>query len=322
MFVLYADKTQLTVRRREPVTSGSVNVYRARFEFSDDWDGLTRTAVFKAGAVSRSVLLGGDGECTVPWEVLEKPSTKLQAGVYGTLGGEVVLPTIWADLGVILEGTTTGEDAKPPTPDIWEQRLAAKGDTLGYTEAGDLGLYAGDTLLSSVPIEGGGGEPVPGPPGPEGPPGPKGDKGDTGEPGPQGPAGPVGPSGPPGERGPQGEQGPQGEPGRDGAPGPQGEPGKDGATGPEGPPGPPGSGADLTPGDGITIDGNTVSVSLPSKALTLAEYNALSEEEKQADVQYIITDDNDSVGGVTMEQVNEAIDAAITGAIKKVYYGA
>ena len=29
MFVLDADKTQLTVREKEPVTSGSVNVYPA-----------------------------------------------------------------------------------------------------------------------------------------------------------------------------------------------------------------------------------------------------------------------------------------------------
>ena len=49
MFVLYANKNQLTARKKEPVTSGSVNVYTARFEFSPDWAGLTRKAVFKAG---------------------------------------------------------------------------------------------------------------------------------------------------------------------------------------------------------------------------------------------------------------------------------
>lgn len=30
MFVLYANKTKLTLRQREPVTSGSVNVYPVR----------------------------------------------------------------------------------------------------------------------------------------------------------------------------------------------------------------------------------------------------------------------------------------------------
>ncbi len=210
MFILYANKTQLTVRQREPTTSGSVNVYQAHFEFSPDWDGLTRTAVFKAGAASKSVLLGESGECIVPWEALEKSNIQLRVGVYGTRGGEEVLPTIWADLGTILEGTVMGEDAQPPTPDIWEQRLEAKGDSLAYTEDGDLGLYAGDELLSSVPIEGGGGGeyvPVPGPQGPEGPPGPQGPKGDKGDKGDPGPAGNDG------APGPQGEQGPKGDPG-------------------------------------------------------------------------------------------------------------
>lgn len=149
---LYADKVQLAVRQREPITSGSVNIYKISFEFSPEWDGLTRTAVFKAGGVSRSILLDESGECVVPWEVLKKHGVFLVAGVYGTRDGEKVLPTVWAGLGTILEGVTAGQDAQPPTQDLWQQGLASKGDALGYTEAGKLGLYAGDKLLSAVPI--------------------------------------------------------------------------------------------------------------------------------------------------------------------------
>ena len=47
MFVLYADKTQLTVRQKEPITSGSSNTYQVRFEFSPEWDGLAKAAVFQ-----------------------------------------------------------------------------------------------------------------------------------------------------------------------------------------------------------------------------------------------------------------------------------
>lgn len=158
LFALQADKTKLMVKKREPITSGSVNVYTVHFEFSPDWEGLTRTAVFRAGAESRSILLGKDGVCDVPWEVLTKHGVQLQAGVYGTRSGEVVLPTIWASLGTILEGVTTGQDAQPPTPDLWEQSLAGKGDRLDITPDGDVGLYAGDRLLSAVPVQGGEGE--------------------------------------------------------------------------------------------------------------------------------------------------------------------
>lgn len=203
MFQLYAKKNQLTVRQREPLTSGSVNVNAARFEFSPDWEGLERVAVFRAGVESRSVVLGADGQCVIPWETLASHGRQLTAGVYGTRGGEVVLPTVWASLGTVLEGAAPGKEAQPPTPDLWRQELASKGDKLDY-DGLNLSLMSGDTPLSTVQIAGGGeggAVVVPGPPGPEGPPGPQGEPGKDGEPGPQG------------ERGPQGEQGPPGPPG-------------------------------------------------------------------------------------------------------------
>ena len=156
MFILYADKNKRTVRRREAVTSGSVNAYTVRFEFSPEWDGMERVAVFRAGKESRSVRLGEGGECSVPWEVLSSHGVLLLAGVHGTRGGEIVLPTGWVSLGAVLEGVTVGEYAQPPTPDLWEQELAGKGDALGYTSDGELGLYAGDRLLSAVPMRSGG----------------------------------------------------------------------------------------------------------------------------------------------------------------------
>lgn len=156
MFILYANKTQLTVRKREPTTSGSVNVYEVRFEFSPDWEGLERTAVFKAGSESRSILLDGTGECVIPWEVLTTPGVALRAGVYGTRGGELVLPTVWENLGIIQEGVSPGETARPPTPDLWEQELSRKGDNLDY-DGLTLRLRSGKKTLSSVDIKGGGG---------------------------------------------------------------------------------------------------------------------------------------------------------------------
>ena len=46
MFVLKAEKNRLTVLERELVTSGSVEAYTVRFQFSRDWDGLSRAACF------------------------------------------------------------------------------------------------------------------------------------------------------------------------------------------------------------------------------------------------------------------------------------
>lgn len=125
MFCLTADKVRLSVGQRETVTSGSVNVYEVQFRFGADWEGLDRTAVFAAGEEQVSVVLDSFNTCVIPWEVLQSPRRELRAGVYGTKGGEVVLPTVWASLGTIREGCSPGDSAQPPTPDVYDQILAA-----------------------------------------------------------------------------------------------------------------------------------------------------------------------------------------------------
>ena len=62
MFILYAEKTRLSVQKSEPVTSGSVNVYPVRFQFSPDWDGMVPTAVFRADWKTYAVVLDQNGE--------------------------------------------------------------------------------------------------------------------------------------------------------------------------------------------------------------------------------------------------------------------
>ncbi len=116
MFVLYAEKNQLTVREKEPVTSGSVNVYPVRFEFSSDWDGLTKAVMFQSGCAEKTLSLTG-GACTIPPEVLDTAGYFLIAGVCGKSGDSIVLPTVWANLGLIQEGAVSLEDIPPDIPD-------------------------------------------------------------------------------------------------------------------------------------------------------------------------------------------------------------
>ena len=129
MFLLQARKNSLTVRSWELLSSGSVNENHVQFQFSEDWNGLSRTAVFSAGEVSRSVLLAEDTMCAIPWEVLVEPRLRLYVGVYGVGdGGETVLPTVWADLGEIYPGVVPAQNAQPPTPDLWQQILTKTSD--------------------------------------------------------------------------------------------------------------------------------------------------------------------------------------------------
>ena len=156
MFVLYADRIKLTVHQRETVTSGSMNAYRTRFEFSPEWEGMGKTACFKSGRKTVCVLLDETGVCTVPWEVtdLEDSGKHLFAGVFGTRGEAVVLPTVWADCGVILEGATTEKIARPPTAGLYEQILNAldkKVDRVGL-DGPELKFLSGDKVLASVTL--------------------------------------------------------------------------------------------------------------------------------------------------------------------------
>ena len=128
MFKLSVNKVHMSVIQRETVTSGSVNVYLVQFDFDSAWDGLERTAVFQSGDDKVSVLLDSTNMCQIPWEVLENPRRTLEAGVYGTKNGNVVLPTMWAALGTIKEGVHPGESAQPPTPSVYEQILADIGN--------------------------------------------------------------------------------------------------------------------------------------------------------------------------------------------------
>lgn len=122
MFAVNVDKNMMTVCRTEPVTSGSSKVYLVKFHFSPEWDDLNKIAVFRCDKMVRDVLLDED-ICFIPWEVLIFPRRTLDLGVYGTMGGDVVLPTIWTNLTTILEGVQTGIEARPPTPTLYQQIL-------------------------------------------------------------------------------------------------------------------------------------------------------------------------------------------------------
>ena len=127
MFYLSADKCKLTVLQKGIITSGSVNVVDVKFQFDSDWGDMEqRIAVFRVGSVRVSVVLDDTNQCKVPWECLRENDIgkELQIGVYGMIGESVILPTVWASLGNIKEGTRLGDSALPPSPSVAEQILA------------------------------------------------------------------------------------------------------------------------------------------------------------------------------------------------------
>lgn len=256
MIICQVTGAAITVAQNELLTTGMVQAVPVRFCFSPQWAALDRTAVFTAGTVSVSCLLGEDNQCFIPWECLTRAGEYLRVGVYGTRGEEMVLPTVSCLLGPICTGTQPEENTPTEaTPTLVQSLLTKAEAAVSVADAlrtdADAGLFNGrDGKDGTNGKDGKDGQN--GAPGEAGPQGPKGDpgetgsqgpKGDTGETGPQGPKGNPGETGPQGPKGDTGETGPQGPKGDTGETGPQGPKGETGETGPQGPKGDPGEAA-------------------------------------------------------------------------------
>ena len=98
-------------------------------EFSGEWAGLTKTAVFQANGEKRDVLVT-ESAVRIPVELLNTVGAQIRLGMYGIdASGVAVIPTIWANLGLVREGTElSGDIAAEAALPIWEQALGAIGD--------------------------------------------------------------------------------------------------------------------------------------------------------------------------------------------------
>ena len=253
MIICQVTGAAITVAQNELLTTGMVQAVPVRFRFSPQWAALDRTAVFTAGTVSVSCLLGEDNQCFIPWECLTRAGEYLRVGVYGTRGEKMVLPTVSCLLGPICTGTQPEENTPTEaTPTLVQSLLTKAEAAVSVADAlrtdADAGLFNGRDGKDGTNGKDGkdGQNGAPGETGPQGPKGdtgetgPQGPKGDTGETGPQGPKGDTGETGPQGPKGDTGETGPQGPKGENGETGLQGPKGDPGETGPQGPKGDPG----------------------------------------------------------------------------------
>ena len=241
MIICQVTGAAITVAQNELLTTGMVQAVPVRFCFSPQWAALDRTAVFTAGTVSVSCLLGEDNQCFIPWECLTRAGEYLHVGVYGTRGEEMVLPTVSCLLGTICTGTQPEENTPTEaTPTLVQSLLTKAEAAVSVADAlrtdADAGLFNGrDGKDGTNGKDGKDGQN--GAPGEAGPQGPKGDPGETGPQGPKGDTGETGPQGPKGDPGETGPQGPKGDTGETGPQGPKGDPGETGPQGPKGDPG-------------------------------------------------------------------------------------
>ena len=123
-----------TLFQSTTLTAGMVNLPIVKFSFTDEWSGLGKTAVVRAGSVVETVLITNN-QITVPVECLETAGVNLIVGVYGT-DATVVIPTVWCSCGEILDGTDLeeAENVGTATESLVDQMLAYAQDIEGIAE--------------------------------------------------------------------------------------------------------------------------------------------------------------------------------------------
>ena len=128
---------------REPLTSGMVG-QPIHFEYSHDFDGLAITAVFTDGKNTVNVVNPGN-ECIIPHEVLTNVGAAVKVGIYAVRGDELVIPTIYAHIGVVLKGADpSGDVSADPTLPVWAQIQGIIGNL------NDLSTEAKNNLVAAI----------------------------------------------------------------------------------------------------------------------------------------------------------------------------
>ena len=128
---------------REPLTSGMVG-QPIHFEYSHDFDGLAITAVFTDGKNTVNVVNPGN-ECVIPHEVLTTVGATVKVGIYATRGDELVIPTVYATIGVVLKGADpSGDVSADPTLPVWAQIQGIIGNL------NDLDTEAKNNLVAAI----------------------------------------------------------------------------------------------------------------------------------------------------------------------------
>lgn len=129
------DKNKAWCRERGLLTTGSVGE-TVELDFSDDWDGLEKFAVFRAYDVSEAAAISGDF-IEIPARVLTKPDVQLLLGVYGiNTEGTVIIPTVYVDLGTIRVGANlSGADNYEEPPETLYAQIAERANAAAASAA-------------------------------------------------------------------------------------------------------------------------------------------------------------------------------------------
>ena len=222
--MIYAKVTEFgTIRLdyKKSSVSDSIKYEKIKFDYPRDWEGLAKTAVFRNGNKTLSVVLDGnnslcisDDECYIPHEMLT--GEEFTVSVFGE-NSDTRATTEQTAIKIKKSGYGEGDTPAEPTPTEYQQLVNISNATKEIANEAKEEVSALKTDAANGVFKGEKGDKGDkGDTGPQGIQGDKGEKGDTGNIGPQGPKGETGPRGPQGLQGIQGEKGDKGDKGEKG----------------------------------------------------------------------------------------------------------
>ena len=126
-----------------PETAEGTREYlRAEFDFSEEWDGMTKTAFFRGADGENHPKLLEDDTCIVPTEALAAPG-RVGVSVSGTLGETVITTDIKS---FTLPATLSGGTPFDPEPTVWQKILDKVDETQQIAQSvrddADAGKFA------------------------------------------------------------------------------------------------------------------------------------------------------------------------------------
>ena len=133
-----------------------------KLRFSPEWEGLTKTVVFRAGEVVKDILEVED-VAVIPAECTQEAGALLEIGVYGVDGeNTVAIPTLWAAIGRVTEAADPSGDATTdPQLPVWAQlqaqidELERQGVTQNEIEQAVRDFFGGERPTGKTTPEGG-----------------------------------------------------------------------------------------------------------------------------------------------------------------------
>lgn len=132
----------LEIEQNIDINAGEYNITTLNFEFSEEYEGLTKMAVFSnCETILKTAIL--DNQCTIPFEVLEEPGQVL-LGVYGYEGEGEELELRYSPepqyFNVKYGSYQNGGEPEIPPKSEWEQLVEEINEAI--TETNNLNIEA------------------------------------------------------------------------------------------------------------------------------------------------------------------------------------